>query len=96
MARPPEEIVEQMLDVVKRFREGRVLRGTLVSRVELGRRLWFAKHCGQRMWQVKVFYTDTTCNVHKELHERRGADEHVCPCPDCLYHYANLPALAWY
>lgn len=93
MPRPAEEVVEQMLDAVKRSRERRVSSADHVQvEVELGRECWLSRHCGARMWQVKVSYIITFAHTDdgREITRReRMADENICPV--CLYHYDTAP-----
>lgn len=77
------DVFQKVEMVVRNAVEGRLLSPrSRVSRVKLGRRLLFSRHCGERMVQVKVYLTDG-----KE--EWRVPDEHICL--RCFYSYPNLP-----
>lgn len=92
MAKLPKEVEEKILALVKEERNA--------SRVELGRRRWFERHCGERVRVVKVYRTFTYTDewgADKQKEDRDENDEHVCiVClVSCTFYSLSWRDIGW-
>lgn len=103
----PPALVKKILNRVKKdlevsiAEEDKVFQGmgikvkTEVDKVKLGRRAWFARHCGMRMVWIKVYLNHYNfSNCHNPSHDKvikgkRTNGELACVCADCSYHYTT-------